>query len=150
MIEVFFRYIAPEVLLNKGHGKPVDWWTLGILVYEMIVGYPPFVDEDPMGIYQKILSGKIVFPKFFDKNGKVLVKKLLTADLGKRYGNLKNGVDDIKKCKWFVGLDWDQLLGREIPAPYKPQVKSNTDTSKFLKSRFFLKLESLKYDRYKY
>jgi len=76
------EYIAPEVLLNKGHGKPVDWWTLGILVYEMIVGYPPFVDEDPMGIYQKILSGKIVFPKFFDKSGIVLVKKLLTADLG--------------------------------------------------------------------
>lgn len=125
------EYIAPEVLLNKGHGKPVDWWTLGILIYEMIVGYPPFVDEDPMGIYQKILSGKIVFPKFFDKNGKVLVKKLLTADLGKRYGNLKNGVDDIKKCKWFIGLDWDALLGRDIPSPYKPQVKSATDTSNF-------------------
>merc|ERR1712050_655891 len=61
----------------------------------------------------------------------VLVKKLLTADLGKRYGNLKNGVDDIKKCKWFTGLDWDQLLNREIPAPYKPQVKSATDTSNF-------------------
>jgi len=125
------EYIAPEVLLNKGHGKPVDWWTLGILVYEMIVGYPPFVDEDPMGIYQKILSGKIVFPKFFDKNGKVLVKKLLTADLGKRYGNLKNGVDDIKKCKWFGGLEWEQILGRELPSPYKPQVKSATDTSNF-------------------
>jgi serine/threonine protein kinase len=125
------EYIAPEVLLNKGHGKPVDWWTLGILVYEMIVGYPPFVDEDPMGIYQKILSGKIVFPKFFDKNAKVLVKKLLTADLGKRFGNLKNGVDDIKKCKWFTGLSWEQLLKLEVPALYKPSVKSATDTSNF-------------------
>lgn len=63
------EYIAPEVLLNKGHGKPVDWWTLGILIYEMIVGYPPFLDDDPLGIYQKILSGKFVFPKFFDKWG---------------------------------------------------------------------------------
>merc|ERR1719343_21214 len=101
------EYIAPEVLLNKGHGKPVDWWTLGILVYEMIVGYPPFVDEDPMGIYQKILSGKIVFPKVFDKKAKGLVKKLLTADLGKRYGNLKNGVDDIKKHEWFKDVPWE-------------------------------------------
>jgi serine/threonine protein kinase len=128
------EYIAPEVLLNKGHGKPVDWWTLGILVYEMIVGYPPFVDEDPMGIYQKILSGKIVFPKFFDKNGKVLVKKLLTADLGKRYGNLKNGVDDIKKAKWFEAsppLNFDKMLNRELTAPYKPSVTSATDTSNF-------------------
>eukprot|EP00747_Dinoflagellata_sp_TGD_P211378 gnl/TRDRNA2_/TRDRNA2_84607_c0_seq3.p1 gnl/TRDRNA2_/TRDRNA2_84607_c0~~gnl/TRDRNA2_/TRDRNA2_84607_c0_seq3.p1 ORF type:complete len:321 (+),score=77.80 gnl/TRDRNA2_/TRDRNA2_84607_c0_seq3:123-1085(+) len=125
------EYIAPEVLLNKGHGKPVDWWTLGILIYEMIVGYPPFVDEDPMGIYQKILSGKIVFPKLFDKHAKDLVKKLLTADLGKRYGNLKNGSDDIKNCKWFKELSWEQLLAKSITAPYKPQVKSETDTSNF-------------------
>jgi len=125
------EYIAPEVLLNKGHGKPVDWWCLGILIYEMIVGYPPFVDEDPMGIYQKILSGKIVFPKLFDKNAKALVKKLLTADLGKRYGNLKNGVDDIKNAKWFASLSWDALLARQIQSPYKPTVKGETDTSNF-------------------
>ena len=53
------EYIAPEVLLNKGHGKGVDWWTLGILMYEMMVGQPPFVDDDPMGIYQQILNGKL-------------------------------------------------------------------------------------------
>lgn len=125
------EYIAPEVLLNKGHGKPVDWWTLGILIYEMIVGYPPFVDEDPMGIYQKILSGKIVFPKLFDKNAKALVKKLLTADLGKRYGNLKNGVDDIKQHKWFKDLDWNDLLEKKLTAPFKPAVKGEADTSNF-------------------
>uniref|UniRef100_A0A7S0AEF2 cGMP-dependent protein kinase n=1 Tax=Pyrodinium bahamense TaxID=73915 RepID=A0A7S0AEF2_9DINO len=125
------EYIAPEVLLNKGHGKPVDWWTLGILIYEMIVGYPPFVDEDPMGIYQKILSGKIVFPKLFDKNAKALVKKLLTADLGKRFGNLKNGVDDIKQHKWFKDIVWEHLLEKRIAAPFKPEVKSASDTSNF-------------------
>lgn len=125
------EYIAPEVLLNKGHGKPVDWWTLGILMYEMIVGYPPFVDEDPMGIYQKILSGKIVFPKMFDKNAKSLVKKLLTAELSKRYGNLKAGVDDIKQHKWFKDCPWDKLIKKELPAPFKPQVKSESDTSNF-------------------
>jgi serine/threonine protein kinase len=125
------EYIAPEVLLNKGHGKPVDWWTLGILIYEMIVGYPPFVDEDPMGIYQKILSGKIVFPKLFDKNAKGLVKKLLTADLGKRYGNLKNGVEDIKQHKWFKDIDWERLLSKDIEPPFKPSVKNQSDTSNF-------------------
>ena len=51
------EYLAPEVLLNKGHGKPVDWWTLGILTYEMIAGIDPFNDDDPMAIYQKILKG---------------------------------------------------------------------------------------------
>jgi len=125
------EYIAPEVLLNKGHGKPVDWWTLGILIYEMIVGYPPFVDEDPMGIYQKILSGKIVFPKLFDKNAKGLVKKLLTADLGKRFGNLKNGVEDIKTHKWFKDVSWTDLLEKKLPVTFKPAVKGITDTSNF-------------------
>lgn len=125
------EYIAPEVLLNKGHGKPVDWWTLGILIYEMIVGFPPFVDEDPMGIYQKILSGKITFPKSFDKNAKGLVKKLLTADLGKRYGNLKSGVDDIKQHKWFKDLVWEDLLAKKMSAPFIPKVKGQTDTSYF-------------------
>lgn len=76
--------------MTAGHGKAVDWWTLGILLYEMIAGIDPFNDEDPMAIYQKILKGKVVFPKGFDKDAKSLVKHLLVADLSKRYGNLKN------------------------------------------------------------
>ena len=54
---------APEIIQSKGHGKAVDWWALGILIYEMIAGYPPFYDENPFGIYQKILAGRIEFPK---------------------------------------------------------------------------------------
>lgn len=125
------EYIAPEVLLNKGHGKPVDWWTMGILIYEMIVGYPPFFDDEPMGVYQKILGGRMVFPKFFDRNAKNLVKRLLTPDLAKRYGNLKNGVADIKEHKWFVGFDWNELLRKSLSPPYKPVVKAPDDTSNF-------------------
>jgi len=125
------EYIAPEVLLNKGHGKPVDWWTLGILIYEMICGQPPFCDEDPMGIYQKILAGKVYFPKYFDKNAKALVKKLLTADLSKRFGNLKDGSKDILEHKWFSTLIFEKLEALETPAPYKPQMKSAEDVSNF-------------------
>merc|ERR1712070_1056076 len=117
------EYIAPEVLLNKGHGKPVDWWTLGILTYEMVVGQPPFCDEDPMGIYQRILAGKIFFTKYFDKDCRVLVKKLLTADLSKRYGNLKNGPDDILNHKWFASIDFEKMLKYQSPAPFKPPMK---------------------------
>ncbi len=85
------EYIAPEVILNQGHGKAVDWWTLGVLIYEMHAGIDPFNDEDPMGIYKNILRGKISFPSSFDKDAKSLVKHLLVADLSKRYGNLKDG-----------------------------------------------------------
>jgi protein kinase A len=125
------EYIAPEVLLNKGHGKPVDWWTLGILIYEMVVGQPPFCDEEPMGIYQKILAGKIYFPKYFDKNAKALVKKLVTADLSKRYGNLKAGSDDILGHSWFKGLDIKKMEAKEMTPPYKPQVKDDKDMSNY-------------------
>jgi protein kinase X len=61
------EYLAPEIILNKGHSKPVDWWTLGILLYEMIVGIDPFNDEDPMAVYQKIIKGVIKFPKDIDR-----------------------------------------------------------------------------------
>jgi protein kinase A len=86
------EYIAPEVILNQGHGKAVDWWTLGVLIYEMHAGIDPFNDDDPMGIYKNILRGKIQFPSSFDKDAKSLVKHLLVADLSKRYGNLKDGI----------------------------------------------------------
>lgn len=125
------EYIAPEVLLNKGHGKPVDWWTLGILIYEMVVGQPPFPDEEPMGIYQKILAGKVYFPKYFDKNAKALVKKLLTADLSKRYGNLKAGSADILGHKWFAAYSIENLKAHSISAPYKPQMSGENDLSNF-------------------
>lgn len=125
------EYLAPEVLLNKGHGKPVDWWTLGILIFEMIAGQPPFCDEEPMGIYQKILAGKITYPKNIDKNAKSLVKNLLVADLSKRYGNLKAGADDVIKSKWFSSINFDKLCALEIPPPYKPEMRDDRDTSNF-------------------
>ena len=125
------EYIAPEVLLNKGHGKGVDWWTLGILIYEMLSGEPPFVDDDPMGIYQKILGGKLSFPRGYDKGAKSLTKKLLTHDLTKRYGCLKNGARDIKRAKWFADFKWADLIKREIEAPIIPEVAHDGDTSNF-------------------
>lgn len=84
------EYLAPEILMNKGHGKGVDWWTLGVLLYEMVAGIDPFNDDDPMAIYQNILRGQIKFPRKFNKDARSLVKHLLQADLSKRYGNLKN------------------------------------------------------------
>ena len=125
------EYIAPEVLLNKGHGKGVDWWTLGILLYEMLVGDPPFLDEDPMNIYKQILTGKVRFTRSYDKSAKSLTKKLLTSDLSKRYGCLKMGSSDIKMSKWFADLDFDALLEKKLDAPIIPELSSNSDTSNF-------------------
>lgn len=125
------EYLAPEIIQSKGHGKAVDWWALGILIYEMLAGYPPFYDENPFGIYQKILAGKIEFPRHFDVAAKDLIKKLLSADRSKRIGNLKGGAEDIKKHKWFRGFDWEALLQRSVPAPIVPEVRSPGDTRNF-------------------
>jgi protein kinase A len=116
------EYIAPEILLNKGHSKPVDWWCLGILTYEMIAGNDPFNDPDTYMIYQKILRGKVKFSRDFDKNAKSLVKHLLVADVTKRYGCLKNGANDIKNHRWFKNMDWYKLGQKKLPAPYLPTI----------------------------
>ena len=91
------EYLAPEIIQSKGHNKAVDWWALGILIYEMLAGYPPFFDDNPFGIYEKILSGKIEWPRHIDQIAKDLIKKLLVQDRTKRLGNLKNGSDDVKR-----------------------------------------------------
>ncbi|CEO94837.1 unnamed protein product (mitochondrion) [Plasmodiophora brassicae] len=125
------EYLAPEIIQSKGHGKAVDWWALGVLIFEMCAGYPPFYDENPFGIYQKILDGTIDFPKHFDPNAKDLVRRLLTADRTKRYGCLKNGVDDIKEHRWFKGIDWDAALQRKLTPPFIPTAMSENDTTNF-------------------
>lgn len=116
------EYLAPEIIQSKGHGKAVDWWALGILIYEMLVGYPPFFDEYPMKIYEKILAGRIQFPHFMDPSAKDLIKRLLTTDKMKRIGNLKNGALDIKQHKWFRGVDWNELYNQLIPSPIPVKV----------------------------
>jgi len=125
------EYLAPEIIQSKGHGRAVDWWALGILIFEMLAGYPPFYDENPFGIYQKVLAGRIDFPKHFDVKAKDLIKRLLTHDRAKRFGCLKNGAEDIQKHKWYKGMDWDLLLKREIKPSFIPTVKAPDDTSMF-------------------
>ena len=119
------EYLAPEILLNKGHGKPVDWWTFGVLLYEMIAGIDPFNDDDPMLVYQKILKGKIKFSTAFPSSAKSLVKHLLTHDLSKRYGNLKGGVNDIKNHRFFDDMDWNALIRYKLQPPYIPETSGN-------------------------
>lgn len=127
------EYLAPEVIQSKGHGKAVDWWTMGILLYEFIAGYPPFYDDTPFRIYEKILEGKVKFPNWFDSRARDLVKGLLMTDHTKRLGTLKNGVADIKGHPYFHGANWEKLFNRHYPAPIPVKTKSAGDTSNFEK-----------------
>ncbi|PAA77915.1 hypothetical protein BOX15_Mlig033349g1 [Macrostomum lignano] len=125
------EYLAPEIILSKGYNKAVDWWALGVLVYEMAAGYPPFFADQPIQIYEKIVAGKVRFPSHFSTDLKDLLKNLLQVDLTKRFGNLKNGVNDIKSHKWFATTDWVQVYKKEVEAPFIPKSKGPGDPSNF-------------------
>ncbi|CAF1197931.1 unnamed protein product [Rotaria sordida] len=125
------EYLAPEIILSKGYNKAVDWWALGVLVYEMSAGYPPFFADQPIQIYEKIVSGKVRFPSHFSSDLKDLLRNLLQVDLTKRFGNLKNGVDDIKTHKWFSATDWIATYQRKVEAPFIPKTKGPGDASNF-------------------
>uniref|UniRef100_A0AC35TLQ7 cAMP-dependent protein kinase catalytic subunit n=1 Tax=Rhabditophanes sp. KR3021 TaxID=114890 RepID=A0AC35TLQ7_9BILA len=125
------EYLAPEIILSKGYNKAVDWWALGVLIYEMAAGYPPFFADQPIQIYEKIVSGKVKFPSHFSNELKDLLKYLLQVDLTKRYGNLKNGVADIKNHKWFTSTDWIAIYQKKVEAPFLPKCRGPGDASNF-------------------
>ncbi|KAH8117233.1 AGC/PKA protein kinase [Phellopilus nigrolimitatus] len=125
------EYLAPEIIQSDGHGKAADWWACGILCYEMLVGYPPFFDESPYGIYEKILKGRIYWPRDMDPLSRELIKAFLHPDRSKRLGNMIGGPQDVLDHPWFRGVDWGALERREIKAPIIPHVYSSDDTRHF-------------------
>lgn len=123
------EYLAPELLLGHGYTKSVDWWTLGVLLYEMLTGLPPYYDEDVPTMYRKILTNPLKFPENFDKDAKDLLIKLLSRDPKTRLGN--NGAQEIQKHSFFKMIDWRKLNNKGYLPPFKPNVKDSVDTSNF-------------------
>ncbi|KAG5195824.1 hypothetical protein JEQ12_011460 [Ovis aries] len=145
------EYVAPEIILNKGHDISADYWSLGILMYELLTGSPPFSGPDPMKTYNIILRGidMIEFPKKIAKNAANLIKKLCRDNPSERLGNLKNGVKDIQKHKWFEGFNWEGLRKGTLTPPIIPSTElwGMTVTQRFgLPSKgTFLEASSVKF-----
>ncbi|KAI9934914.1 hypothetical protein ASPWEDRAFT_660030 [Aspergillus wentii DTO 134E9] len=117
-------YLAPEVVSSKGYNKSVDWWSLGILIFEMLCGFTPFWDSgSPVKIYENILRGRIKYPPYLHPDAVDLLSQLITADLTKRLGNLHGGSDDVKSHPWFAEVTWDRLARKDIDAPYVPPIR---------------------------
>ncbi|XP_071829351.1 cGMP-dependent protein kinase 1-like isoform X5 [Apostichopus japonicus] len=127
------EYVAPEIILNKGHDFSADYWSLGILMFELLTGNPPFSASDPMKTYNIILKGidHIDFPRKISRNASNLIKKLCRDNSAERLGYQKNGIKDIKKHKWFQGFDWEGLQQEKLNPPIKPVIKSSSDYSNF-------------------
>ncbi|XP_065356664.1 cGMP-dependent protein kinase, isozyme 2 forms cD5/T2 isoform X2 [Calliphora vicina] len=127
------EYVAPEVILNRGHDISADYWSLGVLMFELLTGTPPFTGSDPMRTYNIILKGidAIEFPRNITSNARNLIKKLCRDNPAERLGYQRGGISEIQKHKWFDGFYWWGLQNRTLEPPIKPTVKSVTDTTNF-------------------
>mmetsp|Transcript_31810 Transcript_31810/g.103356 ORF Transcript_31810/g.103356 Transcript_31810/m.103356 type:complete len:402 (-) Transcript_31810:495-1700(-) len=127
------EYIAPEILLSKGHDKGVDCWALGCLIYELLCGRTPFVHDDQQQIFRAIVqaNSKLRFPSEMDADAQMLIKGMLEVNPARRLGNLKDGLSAVPGSVWYQAtkFEWAALSARTAKAPYLPPVKDEKDTS---------------------
>jgi serine/threonine protein kinase len=120
-------YIAPEIFQQKGYGNECDWWSLGAIMFECLVGYPPFCSESTHDTYQKIMQWQyhLIFPDdvHLSREAEDLVKRLITS------ADRRLAVEQIRNHAFFYGVDWETI--RHIDAPFVPHLRSMTDTSYF-------------------
>ena len=135
------EYMAPEVILRKGYDKAVDYWSLGIVLYEMNFGWTPFADfynNDHMVICKNILRAKLRFPKNRNQFGKKratelreILKEMLTRNATQRLGNMKGGAQDVRDHIWWENYDFAALVKKQMNAPWKPVIADAKDPSNF-------------------
>jgi novel protein kinase C epsilon type len=127
-------YIAPEILDEKDYGFPVDWWALGVLMYEMMAGQPPFEAESEDDLFLEILEAEVCFPSWMSREGVMICKGFMTKKEESRLGTGVGGQDDaagIKSHVFFSSIDWKALEAKAIAPPFVPPIKDARDTSQF-------------------
>lgn len=126
-------YLAPEVILNRGHSFAVDHWSLGILTYEMLVGHPVFYRKgmNRSDLFRAIVAAKVEPPENITYEALDLIGALLKRDPAKRLGSRQGGESEIIAHPWFKGIDFHSLFLRTMKAPYIPKIKDTFDVSCF-------------------
>mmetsp|Transcript_7012 Transcript_7012/g.8675 ORF Transcript_7012/g.8675 Transcript_7012/m.8675 type:complete len:797 (+) Transcript_7012:95-2485(+) len=129
------EYLAPEIILSKGHDKGVDYWAFGVLIYEMLVGRSPFYSygTDQVSLFKRIVQVKYSFPSGGSVNeiAQDLIQRLIVRRQANRFGCLARGDMDIRDHSWFSVIETEKLLNKKIPSPWTPQIKDALDASHF-------------------
>ncbi|DBA96260.1 TPA: hypothetical protein ACH3X3_002445 [Trebouxia sp. C0006] len=125
------EYMAPEIIQGKGHGKDVDWWSVGILLFEMMTGMPPFNAKSRNQLQKQITGGKLKYPSFLSRNAQSLLKGLLVRDVEKRLGHGQEGSKAVMDHPFFSCINWNKLQKREIPSPFKPSTQGLNSVENF-------------------
>lgn len=118
------EYMAPEILKRTGHGKAVDWWSLGALLFDMVTGTPPFTAECRKRTIDKILRHKLNMPPFLTQDARDLIRRLLKRHPESRLGSGPADAEEIKAHPFFKTMDWDDVLNRKYEPPFKPLLVS--------------------------
>jgi novel protein kinase C epsilon type len=125
-------YIAPEILEEKDYGSSVDWWALGVLMYEMMVGQPPFEADNEDDLFEAILQDEVLFPEWLSKDAMGVINGFLTKNLSHRLGcNPVSGQKDIRATAFFKKIDWRKLEARQVDPPFRPKIKNKKDAGNF-------------------
>lgn len=124
------EYLAPEIILKMGYGKAVDWWTLGSIVYEMLVGVPPFYCANKQDLFDKIKMQNPKYPSHLSPAAVDLISSLLKKDYLKRLGS-KGGAAEVRTHPWFGPLNWELLMVKKYDAPFVPKLSGNLGLSNF-------------------
>ncbi|XP_042633326.1 RAC-gamma serine/threonine-protein kinase isoform X5 [Cyprinus carpio] len=125
------EYLAPEVLEDNDYGRAVDWWGLGVVMYEMVCGRLPFYNQDHEKLFELILMDEIRFPRTLGPEAKSLLSGLLQKDPKRRLGGGPDDAKEIMQHKFFAGTEWQDVYEKKLVPPFKPQVTSETDTRYF-------------------
>lgn len=127
------EYLAPEVIHNKGHTTAVDWWALGILIYEFLTGYPPFWHQNPIEIYKQIVEKPVIFPQEppISPEAQDIIRSFCNADRSHRLGNVSGGAKRVKEHPFFRGVNWDDVFNRRHRGPIIPPIRFPGDAQCF-------------------
>ncbi|KAF3702457.1 Serine/threonine-protein kinase N2 [Channa argus] len=125
------EFLAPEVLTDNNYTRSVDWWGLGVLIYEMLVGESPFPGDDEEEVFDSIVNDDVHYPRFLSPESVSLIQKLLQKNPEMRLGAGKEDASEIKRHKFFQGMDWDALLAKKVKPPFLPVIGAPKDVSNF-------------------